>query len=249
VIDERIAERRATVREQRRRARLRRTRWVLGLLVLLGLLVVLERSPLVALDRIEVAGTDRLDPGEGRAAAELPLGTSTLRLRLGDATERVESLPLVRRARIQRLDPLGVRIEVVEREPSLVVSGRGRQRLVDRDGVVIADGTLAGLPVVVLRDAPPDVGGDVGDVPALANAHRAWSELSGDLRVAVERYDARGPDDLWLELASGIEVRFGRAERVDEKVRALGAILGDVGDTPVRQIDVRAPSAPVVIGG
>jgi hypothetical protein len=44
-------------------------------------------------------------------------------------------------------------------------------------------------------------------------------------------------------------VRFGRAERVDEKVRALGAILGDVGDSPVTVIDVRAPSAPVVIGG
>lgn len=249
MIDERIAERRATVREQRRRARLRRTRWALGLLVLVGLLVVLERSPLVGLDRIEVAGTERLDPDEVRAAAELPPGTSTLRLRLGEATERVESLSLVRRARIQRLDPLRVRIEVVEREPSLVAVGRGRQRLVDRDGVVIADGTVAGLPLVVLREAPPDVGGDVGDVPALANAHRAWSGLSGDLRVAVERFDARGPDDLWLELSSGIEVRFGRAERVDEKVRALGAILGDVGDTAVRGIDVRAPSAPVVIGG
>lgn len=249
MIDERIAERRATVRDERRRARLRRTRWVIGLLVLLALLAVLERSPLVGLDRIEVAGTDRLDPDEVRAAAALELGTSTLRLGLGEATERVEALPLVRRARIQRTDPLGVRIEVAEREPALVATGRGRQRLVDRDGFVIADGTVPGLPVVALRGAPPDVGGEVADVPALANAHRAWSRLSGDLRVAVVRYDARGPDDLWLELTSGIDVRFGRAERVDEKVRALGAILGDVGDEPVSEIDVRAPSAPVVIGG
>jgi cell division protein FtsQ len=249
VIDERIAERRATVREERRRARLRRTRVVVVLLVLVGLLVAVERSPLVGLDRIEVAGTERLDPDEVRSAAALPLGSSTLRLRLGEATARVELLPLVRRVRIQRLDPLSVRIEVLEREPSLVVTGRGRQRLVDRDGVVIADGAVAGLPVVALREAPPEVGGDVTDVPALANAHRAWRGLSGDLRVTVARYEARGPDDLWLELSSGVEVRFGRAERVDEKVRALGAILGDVGDTPVQVIDVRAPSAPVVVGG
>lgn len=249
MIDERIAERRATVREERRLARLRRTRWVVGLLVLLAVLAVLERSPLVGLDRVEVAGTDRLDPDEVRAAADLELGTSTLRLGLREATARVEALPLVRQARIQRTDPLGVRIEVAEREPALVATGRGRQRLVDRDGVVIADGTMPGLPEVALRGAPPDVGGEVADVPALANAHRAWRGLSGDLRIAVVRYDARGPDDLWLELASGIDVRFGRAERVDEKVRALGAILGDVGDEPVSEIDVRAPNAPVVIGG
>jgi cell division protein FtsQ len=249
VIDERIAERRATVREERRRARLRRTRVVIVLLVLAGLLVAIEGSPLVGLDRIEVAGTDRLDPDEVRTAAALPAGTSTLRLQLGAATARVEALPLVRRARIQRIDPLSVRIEVQEREPSLVVTGGGDERLVDRDGVVMTDGAIAGLPVVALREPPPEVGGDVTDVPALANAHRAWAGLSGDLRVAVVRYDARGPDDLWLELASGVEVRFGRAERIDEKVRALGAILGDVGDTPVRLIDVRAPNAPVVIGG
>jgi cell division protein FtsQ len=249
MIDERIAERRAVVRAERRRSRLRTTRWVLVLLVLAGLLVALERSPLVGLDRIEVAGTDRLDPDEVRAAAALPLGSSTLRLRLGDAAERVESLPLVRRARIQRLDPLSVRIEVVEREPSLVATGRGRHRLVDRDGVVLADDALDGLPVIELREVPPEVGGDVEDVPALANAHRAWRGLSGDLRVAVARYDARGPDDLWLELTSGVEVRFGRAERIEEKVRAIGAILGDLGDSPVTVIDVRAPGTPVVIGG
>jgi cell division protein FtsQ len=249
VIDERIAERRASVRGERRRARLRRTRVAVVVLLLAGLLVALERSPLVGLDRIEVTGTDRLEPEEVRAAADLPLGSSTLRLRLGEATARVETLPLVRRARIQRLDPLSVRIEVQEREPSLIAAGRGRQVLVDRDGVVIADGAVDGLPVVALRDAPPEVGEDVTAVPALANAHRAWRGLSGDLRVAVARYDARGPDDLWLELRSGVEVRFGRADRIDEKVRALGAILGDVGDTPVQVIDVRAPSAPVVIGG
>jgi cell division protein FtsQ len=247
VIDERIAERRAVVRDERRRARLRRTRWVLGLLLLVGLLVVVERSPLVGLDRIEVTGTERLDPDEVRTAAALPLGTSTVRLRSGEVAARVETLPLVRRAHVQRLDPLSVRIEVEERVPTLVASGRGVQRLVDRDGVVISDGGLDGLPVVTLRQAPPEVGGDVDDLPALGNAYRAWSGLSGDLRVLVARYDARGPDDLWLELTSGTVVRFGRAERIDEKVRALGAILGDLGDQPVALIDVRAPSAPVVV--
>ncbi len=32
-----------------------------------------------------------------------------------------------------------------------------------------------------------------------------------------------------------------------EKVRALGAVLEDVGSTPITRIDVRAPGAPVVV--
>jgi hypothetical protein len=63
----------------------------------------------------------------------------------------------------------------------------------------------------------------------------------------VVRYDAAGVDDLVLRLESGIAVRFGRAHRIDEKVRALGVILEDIDDAEISEIDVRAPSSPVVV--
>ncbi len=253
MIDERIAERRAAVRHDQRRGRLRRTRRTVLLVLLLVGLVALERSPLVGLEEVEVVGTQRLTTSQVTDAAELELGTSTLRLGLQEVTERIEELPLVRRATARRTDPLSVRIEVVERVPALVASGDGTSRYVDREGVVVDDpgpddqGPPA-LPVVALADAPPPVGERVAADPALANAHAVWSGLSGSLRAEVVVYRAAGPSELTLELASGIEVRFGRAERTDEKVRALGAVLDDIGDTPVRSIDVRAPQAPVVIG-
>jgi cell division protein FtsQ len=248
VIDERIAERRAAVRDERRRSRLRRTLSVVLLLLVLVALLLVERSALVGLEEVRVAGTQRLDPADVRAAAALELGTSTLRLPLRAATERVEALPLVRQASSRRLDPLTVLIEVEERRPALVVLAGDEARLVDRDGIVIDEGRVDGPPIVRLRGEPPAVGQTVEADPALANAHRAWRGLSGDLRAQVTTYRAGGPDELTLELASGIEVRFGRAERIDEKVRALGSVLGDVGDTPVEVIDVRAPGAPVVVG-
>lgn len=253
MIDERIAERRAAVRDDQRRGRLRRTRWVVLLVLLLAGLVALERSPLVGLEEVEVVGTERLAVAQVTDAAELELGTSTLRLGLRAVTERVEALPLVREATARRTDPLSVRIEVTERLPALVVSGDGTSRYLDREGVVIDDlgpeeQPPPSLPVIALPDAPPAVGQLVAAHPALANAHAVWSGLSGALRAEVAVYRAAGPDELTLQLASGIEVRFGRAERTDEKVRALGAVLDDIGDTPVASIDVRAPQAPVVIG-
>lgn len=245
-IDDRIAARRREVRDERRRGRLRRTLVIGGvLLVALGL-VLLERSALVALDEIEVSGVERLTEQEVIAAADIPLGTSTLRLGLGDAAERVTALPLVRAATARRVDPLSVVIEVTERQPVLVADDGRRTVLIDRDGVVMAVGEVAGLPVVAVPDAVPAPGRSVAAAPALANAHAAWQGLSGPLRAQVDRYEAAGPDELVLRLTSGIEVRFGRAERVAEKVRALGAVLEDVGGTPITRVDVRAPAAPVI---
>jgi cell division protein FtsQ len=248
MIDERIAERRRHIRGERRRGRLRRTLLVVALVVLAGVLVAVERSALVGLEEVEVAGTERLEPEEVLEAADLALGTSTLRLRLGAVEDRVETLPLVREASARRLDPLTVRIEVTERRPALNVRGADRTALVDREGVVLDDDRVEGLPEIHLDGDVPAVGEDVAVDPALANAHQAWRSLSGPLRAEVVRYDAGGPDELDLHLRSGVEVRFGRAERVDEKVRALGAVLDDVAEAEVAVIDVRAPSAPVVVG-
>jgi cell division septal protein FtsQ len=253
VIDERIAERRAEVRDDRRRTRLHRTRVLVLVAILVAGLVAVERSALVGLEEVRVRGTERLDEAAVLAAADLDLGTSTLRLGLGEAAERVTALPLVRETRASRVDPLTVQIEVVEREPVLNVVGGDRTRLVDRDGVVIADGALAGLPEIRLDHEPPEVGRGVGEDPALANAHLAWRGLSGPLRTEVARFDAEGPEELTLQLERGIDVRFGRAQRLDEKVRALGAILADLESeiteaAEVAIIDVRAPAAPVIVG-
>jgi len=248
VIDERIAERRAGVRDQRRRRRLRRTVGIVITVIALVAVVLVERSALVGLEEVRVVGTQRLTPDEIRAASALELGTSTLRLGLAAAEARVEALPLVREAQARRLDPLTVVIEVVEREPVIVVAGRGETRLVDRDGVVLADGVIAEFPVIRLLHAPPALGETVATDATLANAHRTWQQLSGPLRAEVRVYEAAGPDELELTLASGVRVRFGRAERVDEKVRAIGAVLGDLGDADVEAIDVRAPGTPVVVG-
>lgn len=250
MVDERIAARRAEVREDRRRRRLRRTILVASLLAVLAVAFVVERSSLVALAEVRVAGTERLDPRTVRRAADLELGTSTLRLPLGSARARVEALPLVDSADVRRLDPLTVLVEVTEREPAAVVR-RGRQSvLVDREGVVVADGAEPGLPVIrLVRGELPEPGDDIAASPAAANAHAALSALPGPVRSLVATYVARGPDELELRLASGTKVRFGRADRVAEKARALGAVLEDLEGRQVATIDVRAPSRPVVLPG
>lgn len=246
-VDERIARRRREVRDLARRRRLRRTITFLVLLVLLVVAFLVERSSLVALDEVEVAGTVRLDADLVREAADLPLGTSTLRLRLGAAERRVEALALVADADIRRVDPLTVRISITERRPVVVAVGGGRHALVSEEGVVIAPGSEPGLPVVeLLAGGIPAVGGTVEASPPLHAALAIHRGISGPLRTEVVRYVARADDDVDAVLASGITVRLGSADRLDEKSRALGAVLEDLAGAVVGTVDVRAPRAPVV---
>jgi cell division protein FtsQ len=245
-IDDRIAERRAEVRRTRRVARRRRTVTVLVLALLVGAVVALERSALVGLEEVQVAGTERLDPQTVLDAADIELGTSTLRLGLSAAEDRVVQLPLVAEAEARRIDPLTVRIEVSEREPVLNARGGGRSVQVDRAGVVILDGGRDGLPTIALPEPPPAPGERGPEDGPLAGAVAAWRGLSGPLRAEVADIEAPSGADLRLNLRSGVEVRLGRADRLDEKVRALGAVLEDVGVTDVSTIDVRAPGRPAV---
>ena len=245
-LDERIAERRRLVRQERQRHRLRRTVTVAVALALLLVAYGIERSSLVALQEIRVEGIQRLDADRVRQASQLELGTSTLRLGLGQVEDRVRSLPFVREVRAWRADPLTAVIAVEERVPVIVAEAGGRSVLIDVDGVVLARGGEAGLPVVRIGGQLPAPGETVEQRPGLANAHAIYVGLPGPLRTATAHYEARGPHETDLILHSGARVRFGDAGRLDEKVRALGAVLEDLGEVPVSVIDVRAPASPAV---
>lgn len=246
MVDGRIAERRAEVRSARRRARLRRTLLVLLLVVVAGVLAWFARSDYAQVRSVTVEGAVRLGAEEIVVASGVAVGDSALGLWPPRIELAVEELPLVRSASVSRRRPRDVVVTVVEREPVYAVSYRGTTSLVDRDGIVVARASDPRLPGVRLVTAPPSPGETVFGHAALANVHRVWMGLSGPLRSRVVSMAAPDEDGLELSLDDGTLVRFGRAELLEEKVRALGAVLDDVTGTEVTLVDVRVPSFPVV---
>ena len=245
-VNERIARRRAEVRTARRRRRLRRTLTVVVLVGLAAAFVVLERSTLVALAHVEVVGVERLDEADVVTAAGLREGMSVLRIRRGQVEERVEELPLVERASVERVGALGLRILVQEEAPALTARFPTGSVLVTEDGVVVGTGEAPGTTVVHVAGPPASPGESVEQFPPLAAAHEVLLGLPGPLAAMVESARARAGDDVRLVLRGGIEVLWGGATRNDEKARALGAVLEDLGGREVSRIDVRAPMAPTV---
>lgn len=246
-VNERIAARRAEVRAERRRRRLRRTITVAVLVVVALGAVALERSSLVALASIEVQGLERLDEATVLDAGGVSAGTSVLRLRLDTIRERLVALPLVDDALVERDGALGLRIIVDEAAPALTAAYGETRLLVSEDGLVLGEGSAPGTPlVVVARGRAPAPGDRTSEAPVLDTARRVVLGLPGPIAALVERTRAVSPDTVELVLEGGTVVRWGDAARADEKARALGAVLEDLGTRTVTSIDVRAPAAPTI---
>ena len=246
MVDGRIAARRAEVRAARRRARLRRTLLVATLLAGLGAGGWFLQSEHARVRDVTVTGTVRLAPDEVVAASGVRRGAPTVWLWPPRIARAVEALPLVATAEVRRRSLVEVAVVVEERRAVYAATHAGTTVLVDRTGLVIDAGTDPRLPTVRLATPPPDPGGLVAAHAALANAHRVWTGLSGPLRSRVVALRAPDEDGLALELADGPVLLFGRAEQLEQKVRAAGAVLADVAGSPVTLVDVRVPDVPVV---
>lgn len=209
-------------------------------------LVLLERSSLVALADLEVVGLERLEREEVLAAAGVREGMSVLRIRRGSVEERIEAMPLVEQARVERLGALGLRIRVEEEAPALTARFPAGSVLVSEEGLVLGEGEAPGTLVVDVAGPVAAPGDRVEAVPPLAAAHEVLLDLPGPLHALVASARARAQDDVRLVLESGTEVLWGGPTRSSEKARALGAVLEDLGGRSVSQIDVRAPMAPTV---
>jgi cell division protein FtsQ len=232
---------------QRFAARVRRRRRqravVTGSAMTLGLMLgwLLFGSAALAVQRIEVRGTQRVPAGAVRAAVQFETGHSMALISPQDAAARVAAVPLVRSAKVLRSWPSTLVVVVREREPiAAVPAGQGRVALVDEDGVVVeitahAPGGLPGLDVDVARDG----------VLALRAARRVSDDLPPLLRPAVRRITAATPDAVGLVLTDGSTVNWGSADDGARKAEALLAVHPRALSRAIA-IDVSAPGAPAV---
>lgn len=254
---ERIRERRRAVA---RAALRRRRRTTLSIVVLFALAVggfAATYTPLFAIDEVRVTGVtaDRVDAV--RVAAGVQEGARLFSVDLAAVARRVEALAWVAGVEAGREPPSTVVLDVAPRNPVAVVHTADAVWQVDQEGVVVAGGSADRLVRIdATNSVLPGVGTAVTDA-AVRNALQVHAGLPGPLRAAVVRYEAPSERGLRLLLATGaahaeqVWVRFGAAERVAAKARAVGLLLDHVREAPqataIAEIDVRAPEHPVLV--
>lgn len=250
VVDPRFGSRRGVVRRDTDRRRLYRLILLVVVATLaLGAVIVLE-SPVLDVDRVDIAGARATEPAAITDAAGIPIGSALLLADLDAAEAHVEALPWVEEATVERDLPGGVLIDVVERTPAALVSGGGSSVLVDTEGQVLAADPTAIPPdvvtspafvVVAVADAPPGVGasldGSVLDAVGLAE------RLRGNPPDAVRVVHL---DPLRFELTTGAVVELGDATAIEAKLEAFRTMHARVDRTCLASIDLRVPERPVL---
>ena len=220
---------------------------VAGLLAFGGGTWAAARSSLLDVDRIEVVGAVQVTSVQAAEAAGVRRGEPLVDIDERRASTRLEALPWVRSARVERGFPNVVRIHVEERL-AIVSAARetGGYGLLDATGRVLAEGPQRpdGLPEVVGAGSAPAPGAWMPAAKPVLDVVQALAEPLR--RQVIQGSVADGSVTLRLGGTPGIEVRFGPPDSLEAKADSLAALLAHLGARPVAYVDVRVPGAPVV---
>ena len=229
------------------RAQGRRRLRVLAVLVVAAAAAVggwlMLHSPLLDVDRIVVRGATHTPAAAVETATGVERGDALVLVDLAAAAHRVERLPWVATATVERHLPGELSIRVTERVPAAWVRRSPDEvAVLDGDGRVLADAPAppADLPELTGAATVPPPGGTARPVGVAGVLGR----LAPELRAEVVGVSAAN-GNVVLVRREGPEVRLGAPVRVGEKSRVARAVLRTLTAPFPAYLDVSVPDAPV----
>lgn len=234
-MDPRLAARRRTVAETRVRKGIRRLLILLVAAGVVAVVLLVLRSGLFSLDRIDVAGESQTDPEAIVASVGVAPGVPLIELDLDAASEALLADPRIASAEVGRRWPTGVAITVTERFAVAWVERGGGWEHTALDGVVLATGE-PGPVAPRIRSTPTGV-------RAVEAALRFVDALPDQLTAGMV-VDAR-TDEL-AAVWNGFTVRLGRPTDMVEKAQALEVVLASE-PAAGSEITLIAPDRPAVL--
>lgn len=214
--------------------------------VVYGSVMAYGSSPL-KLKKVEIAGNSNVVANEVARSSGLVRGQHLLEISTARVAQRVESIPWIDSARIERVLPSTVRITVNERKPVVVVEVEGRSFLCDKEGVLIAEESRDLIRFLDLPIEAPMPGFHI-KARQLDHAFAVVKSLDPSLKEKVRAVRAASVDRITLELKEGTLVLYGASEDTEDKNHAISQLVAryEAEDKEILQIDVRVPSRPAV---
>jgi cell division protein FtsQ len=191
------------------------------------------------LKTVKVQGASSLATADILKAAAIYKDQPLLGMDLEALRQRVMAVGWVKEARVVRLLPDTLVLQVVERKQLAVWQHGGKSHVIDDRGQVIPEASaarFAGLPLIV---------GDGGNehaaqiLAAVAQRPRLMERMEALVRVDNRRWDLRLKDGSLVQLpATGEEAALIQLEQLDQKSRLL--------ELGFERIDLRDPAVVAV---
>lgn len=210
------------------------------------------QSPYFEVRQVRVSGADYLLEREVLLIAGVPAKSNVFLVPTKEIESRLLATPRIRKARVHRIIPDTLRIDVEERTTVAYLPYGGYFIDIDEYGCAVA---------VSEAITDPDVPLLIGVVPTyVAVGERVRPEasirLGAQVGAALLRHkipnlsevDVTSLQDVVVRTSDGIRVLVGSVDGIEERVRLLDSILASVREqgVPVDYIDVRVDAKPVI---
>jgi len=203
----------------------------------------------LSLRRVQITGASEEANPAIRRALDLRAGQSIISLDLDALRERVQAVGWVKEARVVRLLPDTLRVEVVEHQRLAVWQADGVVQVIDNEGRAItgADpGRYPQLPLVVGRGADTAA---AALMPLLIERPRLMGRIDAMIRVDERRWNLSLKDGSVIQLpAVGQESALIRLDAMDQRDRLLDLGFSRIDLRTPGDVAIRAEAAPARTG-
>ena len=211
-----------------------------GSLILLVLATIF--TPLLAIEKIEVTGVNRLKEKSIVNALTSQLGKPLPTVSASEIASALKVFPLIESYSIVSLPPHTLSIQIIERQPIGVILVGGAKYLYDPAGVRIGiSNGSENLPEITINGAPEKSAQFKAAIEVLL-------ALPAGLLQRVAEINAKSKDDVSLRLRgyAGQKIIWGDGSDSVLKSRVLDALIVNQKKTDRVTFDVSSPNAPVV---
>jgi cell division protein FtsQ len=209
--------------------------------VILICALLLFYLPIFNINEIVYSGNQRLKMGDLSYLTEEKLGENIFRIRPQQIEKWVKMIPWVKDAKVQRVLPDQLHIEIVERKPAFLVPYYTTFLLASSDGVILGSSTADighDLPIITgLKISDPAPPGSLIDDPKVDKLLGVWGQLPATFLQKVAEIHLQDGGDVVFYFIDGLEIVFGQVEAISEKLELIHKVLEEAEGT-VKSINV-----------
>ena len=217
-----------------------------GFVIFIGIALVVLASPIVAVRTVQVEGAKYADAALVRSVSDSLKGKSVLTVDTKTASERLESDPWVKSARITTSLPSRVLIQINERIPVAWFLGvDNRARVIDEDGLVLS--VVEGRPTqyMWIEGTGPNLTAGASSAAAYRAAGQLAMSLPSELAPMVKYLGVAGTEEITMTLKTGTVINFGAPVDMRNKLVNVVVLLRRQDVNSIVGIDV-STGTPVV---
>jgi UDP-N-acetylmuramate dehydrogenase len=218
----------------------------LSAVLALGVALIVLASPIVAVRTVKVEGAKYADAALVRSVSESLKGKSVLTVDTKTASERLESDPWIKTARITTSLPSRVLIQINERIPVAWFLGvDNRARVIDEDGLVLS--VVEGRPTqyMWIEGTGPNLTPGASSAAAYRAAGQLAMSLPSELAPMVKHLGVAGTEKITMTLKTGTVINFGAPVDMRNKLVNVVVLLRRQDVNSIISIDV-STGTPVV---